>query len=111
MDFVFSLNAPRMLIIVQNLFPYDLFGHLQRIIFVKDIFLKENICQNMSSVSSFKSSLKTFLFSKTFLQSPCSEVLVCVKVCVSVSVSVSVSVNVCVRECGCLCLLFVYLNF
>ena len=63
--------------------------------------------RHASSVSSFKSSLKTVLFSKTFSSVPFPEVLVCVKVCVCACVCVFV----CVCECGCICLLFVYLNF
>ena len=59
--------------------------------------------RHASSVSSFRSSLKTFLFSKTFSSIPCPEVTVCDKVCVCV--------QVCVFERTCMCLLFVYLNF
>ena len=57
-----------------------------------------------SSVSSFKSSLKTFLFSKTFSSVPLPwGACVCQGACMCA--------RVCVYECGCICLLFVYLNF
>ena len=45
------------------------------------------ICHS-TSVSSFKSSLKTFLFIKTVLQSYCPDIQLCVYVCVCVCVCV-----------------------
>ena len=62
--------------------------------------------RHASSVSCFRSSLKTFLFSKTFSSVPlpwgacvCQGVCLCVYVCV------------CACECGCVCLLFRYFNY
>ena len=61
-----------------------------------------------SSVSSFRSSLKTSLFSWTFSSVPLPwGACVCQGVCVCVCVYECV----CVRKCGCICLLFVYFNF
>ena len=55
--------------------------------------------RHASSVSSFKSSLKTFLFLNFFFQSPCPEMLVYVKVCLCVCVPARTRARVCVCVC------------
>ena len=62
------------------------------------------VCQS-TSVSCFKSSLKTVLFSKTFFQLYCPAIQLCVCVCVCVVCSVCyVGGVVCV--CMCVCCMF-----
>ena len=63
--------------------------------------------RHASSVSSFKSSLKTILFSRTsWAPLPWGA-----RVCQGVCLCVDGCVCVCVRAHACMCLLFVYLNF
>ena len=70
--------------------------------------------RHASSVSSFKSSLKTFLFLETFFSPPALRCM-CVSRCVFVyaRARARVCVCVCVFACerACMRLLFVYLNF
>ena len=55
--------------------------------------------RHSTSVSSFKSSLRTFLFLKAFLQSHCPDI----QLCVSVRACVCVRVCVCARVRACVC--------